>query len=163
MNRYIRNSGLAVAAIATLTLAACGNDPLSPEALAGIYDLTRANGTDIPAVIRQTNDTTFEVVGGLLTLNPDTAFNQGLYSLSYNLRTTIANPAGDPIVNESGSVDSGAWQLEGDSLVFQPGTVREFAGTATPGSTPSVTVAVADPTRPIATLTLTYVWKSRTP
>lgn len=99
---------------------ACGSDPLTPEKVAGEYDLIRVDDAPLPVVVAETETRVEEITGGELIL-----FAFAEYTLTVDFRITLETLSG-PVVSDSTFTDVGPFTIDDDLIIMQsrPGLAR---------------------------------------
>jgi hypothetical protein len=130
-----------------LITAACGEDRLTFEGLAGEYSMTGVDGSAPPVVIDSADARTAEITGGQLTMLP-----VGEYTMRIDFRIALAGVA-DPIVTDSTFFHVGGYTIVEDLLIMST-TTRGVNLSATV-SGPRIRVALPEEDGP--GVLLTYV------
>lgn len=117
----MRLGSVLVLGLAIVAASACGSDLLTPEKVAGEYNLVRVDGTRLPVVVGETETRTEEITGGDLIL-----FAFAEYTLTVDFRITLQTLTG-PVVSDSTLIDVGPFSIDGDLILMQstrPGLTR---------------------------------------
>jgi hypothetical protein len=110
-----------VLGLAAVAASACGSDLLTPEKVAGEYNLVRVDGTRLPVVVGETDTRTEEITGGELVL-----FDFAEYTLTVEFRISLQTLSG-PVVSDSTLIDVGPFTIDDDLILMQstrPGLTR---------------------------------------
>lgn len=140
MRKFRLLSLVAVAAVASIFVTACGDDDdgTGPGSdVVGAYTLRTIDGQSLPAVLEEDEFFKAETVSSTLTINPGNTF-----SVSFTVRSTDKNTGAVENFTES---ESGTYALSGSTITF---TVSgdTLTGTFTGGNTITLTVDDVDQT-----------------
>jgi hypothetical protein len=94
---------------------------LTPEKVAGEYNLVRVDDKRLPVVVGETDTRTEAIVGGELIL-----FDFAEYTLTVDFRITLQTLSG-PVVSDSTFIDVGPFTIDDDLILMQstrPGVTR---------------------------------------
>jgi hypothetical protein len=115
--RRPRQVALVVALSWLAALAACASDSMSPEDVAGLYELILVDSASLPAVTDSTAQAVTRVDSGAISIDPD-----GFYTMAIVTQTTPAGGDPDPgLFSEEGTLrftDEGVFRLETDSTAW---------------------------------------------
>jgi hypothetical protein len=114
-NRRLSRCAAPILATALLSLAACSDDPLTIEGLAGQYVMTAAEGQALPATVSTSDTLEIEVTGGTLLL-----LANAQYSLDVDFR--LVDPQMPGATATETFIDVGPWDISGDFLALQSTT-----------------------------------------
>jgi len=119
-----------------VVLAACNEERLTFEGLAGEYTLEDIDGSAPPVVIDSTGAGMIEITGGLLTMLPAAE-----YIIRTELRLTEFSIP-DPSVTDSTAWQTGAYSIDQDLLIMETTTQGVFLfGTV---SGPNIRIALPE-------------------
>jgi hypothetical protein len=117
----MRWSRILVLGFVAVWLSACGSDVLTPDKVAGEYDLVRVDDARLPVVVGQTETRVEEIIGGELIL-----FEFSEYTLNVDFRITLQTASGQ-LVSDSTFIDVGPYTIDDDLIIMQstrPGVAR---------------------------------------
>ena len=101
---------LAVAALAALTITACGDDPVGPDSIAGTYQLNTINGQPLPFTLIEDGSDRLELIAGTIVLRSNSTFTDS---------TTLRLTSGTTVQTEP-TVATGTFAIDDDIITFTP-------------------------------------------
>ena len=101
---------LAVAALAALTITACGDDPVSPDNIAGTYQLNTINGQPLPFTLIEDGADRLELIAGTIVLRSNSTFTDS---------TTLRLTSGTTVETEP-TVAAGTYSIDDGIITFTP-------------------------------------------
>jgi hypothetical protein len=135
---------VALLAATAVAVAACGDDQLTFESLAGEYQLVRIDGSAPPVEVRRTPERVEQITGGRLLL-----LDAGDYVMRVIFVVTQSGEVG-PIQWDSTFIETGPFTIDGSLLAMQTTT----EGVVMFGNVRGSTIVVGVPTiegRPVLT------------
>jgi hypothetical protein len=126
----------ALVAALLLAAAACSEDPLTIEGLAGEYVLVAADGRGLPATIISTDSLVVEVTGGDLLM-----LDIAEYSLDVDFRLSDPRSSADPTTETF--IDVGPWDIGDGLIMFQSTRPNTFWFGEVNGS--EITIGIGEP------------------